>query len=325
MPEQSRFDQLKTRVVEHLQTFLDKKEPVLLYEPITYTMSAGGKRLRPVMTCIACEAVGGTVDDALDAAVALEFLHNFTLIHDDIMDDDDMRRGRETVHKKWDENVAILSGDALLVIAYQAISQCAPEKLPVVIDYFSNGILKVCEGQTYDKEFETRESVTLNEYFDMIDKKTAELFAVSCAIGATLGNGSDEQVAALRLYGMKLGRAFQIQDDLLDVTADQDVLGKDIGSDIEENKKTFLVSHALEHAVHKDKEKLKLLLQKGKITSQDVSDVIDVFEHAGTIQAARNIISECIKDARTALQSFNESDAKNQLLLLLEMIEKRNS
>ena len=322
---QSRFQGLVSDVVNKIAEYLVMEHPETLYGPMKYAMSSGGKRLRPLLVLTACEAVGGKTSDALNAAAALELVHNFTLVHDDIMDDDDIRRGRETVHKKWDENVAILSGDALLVVAYQALAESGTDRLGKVLNVFSQGILKVCEGQTLDKEFESRDQVSLEEYFEMIDKKTAELFAVSCAIGGMMGNGSEEQVRSLDRFGRKLGRAFQIQDDLLDVLSDQDVLGKDIGSDLEENKKTFLVTHALQHAGENDKQALITILQKGEINARDVENVITIFKSSGTLDAAKQEIDACIRDAGTALESLPDSEARAMLYSLLEMIEKRNS
>ena len=322
---EQKLSELKKVVVNRMDEILNKTEPVTLWEPMRYAISSGGKRLRPVLLLLVNEAVGGSVENALDAAVALEMVHNFTLVHDDIMDNDDLRRGRETVHKKWDANVAILSGDALLVLAYSALHRNPSDKLPEVLNDFSSGILRVCEGQTLDKEFEARDSVTLEEYFDMIDKKTAELFSVACHVGSILGGGSTEQVNAMKIYGKKVGRAFQIQDDLLDVISDEAVLGKDIGSDIEENKKTFLVVHALENADEEQKKKLYTILNKNNITADDVRNVIDIFGQTNTLTAARNIVDECLDDAKKALLSIPDNSAKHYLSELLDTIAKRNS
>ncbi|MBN2414070.1 polyprenyl synthetase family protein [candidate division KSB1 bacterium] len=322
---EQKISELKKVVENRIYEIVNKNEPVTLYEPMRYAISSGGKRLRPVLLLLVNEAVGGTLENALDAAVALELVHNFTLVHDDIMDNDDLRRGRETVHKKWDANVAILSGDALLVLAYSALHSNPYPILPEVLKDFSRGILKVCEGQTLDKEFETRESVTLEEYYEMIDKKTAELFSVACYVGSILGGGSEEQINAMKLYGKKVGRAFQIQDDLLDVISEEAVLGKDIGSDIEENKKTFLVVHALENADEDQKQKLHFILNKKRITAKDVRDVIDIFRQTNTITATRNIIENCLNDAKKTLLPLPDNSAKHHLNELLDTIAKRNS
>jgi len=321
---EQKISELKKLVVDRMYEIISKKEPVTLYEPIRYAISSGGKRLRPVLLLLVNEAVGGDIENALNTAVAIELVHNFTLVHDDIMDNDILRRGRETVHKKWDVNVGILSGDALLVLAYSALHLNQSDKLPDILDDFSRGILKVCEGQTLDKEFEARNFVTLEEYFEMIDKKTAELFSVACHVGAILGRGTKEQLDTMRIYGKKLGRAFQIQDDLLDVISEEVILGKDIGSDLEENKKTFLVVHAFENANNEQKQKLNNILNKNSITADDVKNVIALFKQTNTITAARNIIDECLEDAKKALLPLPDNSARQYLSDLLDIIAKRN-
>lgn len=322
---ETRMKILKDMVVAHIYQAVPSKNPATLYEPIRYALASGGKRLRPVLLLLVCEAAGGKVEDALDAAVALEMVHNFTLVHDDIMDNDDLRRGQETVHKKWDENVAILSGDALLVLAYSMLHRRSHARLAQVLDDFSRGILQVCEGQTLDKEFEFRNDVTLDEYFDMIDKKTAELFSVACHVGSILGGGSGEQMAAMKIYGKKLGRAFQIQDDLLDVIAEENVLGKDIGSDLEANKKTFLVVHALQNANDEQKQQLQTILHKGKVTADDVKAVIQLFKQTKTLDAARLEVDNCLQEAKKALLPLPDNSARQNLEELIDLVAGRNS
>ncbi len=322
---ETRMKILKDMVVAHIYQAVPSKNPATLYEPIRYALASGGKRLRPVLLLLVCEAAGGKVEDALDAAVALEMVHNFTLVHDDIMDNDDLRRGQETVHKKWDENVAILSGDALLVLAYSMLHRRSHARLAQVLDDFSRGILQVCEGQTLDKEFEFRNDVTLDEYFDMIDKKTAELFSVACHVGSILGGGSGEQMAAMKIYGKKLGRAFQIQDDLLDVIAEENVLGKDIGSDLEANKKTFLVVHALQNANDEQKQQLQTILHKGKVTADDVKAVIELFKQTKTLDAARLEVDNCLQEAKKALLPLPDNSARQNLEELIDLVAGRNS
>lgn len=322
---EARMSSLKDMVVSRMFQVVPSSQPVTLYEPIHYAIASGGKRLRPVLLLLVCEAVGGHVEDALDAAIALELVHNFTLVHDDIMDNDDLRRGKETVHKKWDRNVAILSGDALLVLAYSMLHRRAYPELPQVLDDFSRGILQVCEGQTLDKEFEARSAVSLEEYYDMIDKKTAELFSVACHVGSILGNGTEKQLAAMRIYGKKLGRAFQIQDDLLDVIAEEKVLGKDIGSDLEANKKTFLVVHALEKANEQQKKELQAILQKGQVNANDVKSVIELFKQTNTLAAARQEVDVCLREAKKALLPLADNSARQYLGELVDLVAGRNS
>ncbi len=290
-----------------------------------YAAMSGGKLLRPILLLLACEAAGGKAENALDAAVALEFVHNFTLVHDDIMDHDELRRGRPTVHKRWDENVAILAGDGLLGMAYLALSRVTSPKAPRIFKCFSQGIMEICEGQALDKEFEERQLVSLDEYFDMIDKKTARLFSAGCEVGAILGEANEEQIVAMSHYGKMLGRAFQIQDDLLDVTAEQEVLGKDIGSDLEAHKKTFLIIYTEQRADRKELERLHKIINKKTLLREDIVEVIDIFAKCGAIEAAKEEINKALQNAKDALRPHPESEAKKHLQHLLAIIEIRNS
>jgi geranylgeranyl diphosphate synthase type II len=249
----------KSVIEQKIQSLLVQHDPASVYEPMRYVLRSGGKRLRGVLTLLACQAVGGPARRALDAAVAMELLHNFTLVHDDVMDHANLRRNRPTVHKKWNENVAILSGDQLVAYAYRSLlSSPVPDPSPV-LRAFTNAFIDVCDGQGLDMEFGLRKDVSLAEYLGMIEKKTARVISASLVIGAHLGGGSAQFVRALRTFGIRLGYAFQIQDDLLDFTGDQKELGKSIGSDIVEGKKTFLLLHAIERARGDDRRMLESL------------------------------------------------------------------
>lgn len=227
-------------------------KPELLYEPIAYTLASGGKRLRPSLCLMACDAFGGKTDKAISPALGLEIFHNFTLLHDDIMDNDDMRRNRPTVHKKWNENAAILSGDAMQILAYQHIAKTPDSHLKKVLNIFSDAAIKVCEGQQYDMDFENKETVEVGEYLTMIEYKTAVLIEASLKIGAVVAGASDEDVDTIGQFGKNLGLAFQLRDDWLDSFGDTD-FGKPIGSDIVNNKKTYLLISALQIAEGKQK------------------------------------------------------------------------
>lgn len=227
-------------------SYAKDKYPHSLYDPVNYIMSGGGKRIRPLMTMIACETFGGSAEDALDAAVAMEILHNFTLVHDDIMDNADTRRGRDTVHKKWDVNSAILVGDELIGLSYRSLLKTESVRIAEVVRAFTDGVIEVCEGQALDKEFETNDNVSLNDYLLMIRKKTAELLKTSAVVGAIIGNANSHEMESINSYSENLGLAFQIQDDLLDVTAVESEFGKKIGGDILERKKTYLYVKSLE-------------------------------------------------------------------------------
>ena len=223
-----------------------KKKPHKLYDPIAYTMSHGGKRLRPLLTLLACDLFSGDVEKALYPALAIEVFHNFTLVHDDIMDKAPLRRGKETVYKKWDSNIAILSGDTMFALAYQYALNTDSNLVPKILSVFSQAAIEVCEGQQFDMDFETSPSVSIDEYLEMIRLKTAVLIAVSLQIGAIIGDASEEEIIEMYNFGNNLGMAFQLKDDLLDVYGEQEKFGKKTGGDIVANKKTYLFLKALE-------------------------------------------------------------------------------
>lgn len=242
-----KFSELRDLVNQTIESLPElKARPVELYEPVVYTMGFGGKRIRPVMVLMACQLFKKEVEAALLPAVGLEIFHNFTLLHDDVMDRADMRRGQPTVHKKWNSNVAILSGDAMFALASSLLCKAPAESLSAVMDSFNSLALGVCEGQQYDMNFETQAEVSMEEYMEMIRLKTAVLLAGALKIGAQMAGAPSDAVYALDEFGTKIGLAFQLQDDLLDLYADEAKFGKKIGSDIRENKKTYLYIKALE-------------------------------------------------------------------------------
>ena len=239
--------------LEQMQT---PSEPELLYAPIIYSMSGGGKRLRPVLLLITVDAFGGNVEKAMPAALAVEVFHNFTLLHDDIMDNADMRRGKPSVFAKWGENVAILSGDAMLITAYKMLAALDAERLPRVMHIFNDMALEVCEGQQYDMDFEGMESVSVEDYILMIERKTSALLSGSAMIGATLAGASEDDIKKLYRFATELGLAFQLQDDMLDSFGDE-ALGKKIGGDILEGKQTYLMVQAMSRASDVEREVLR--------------------------------------------------------------------
>ncbi len=224
------------------------KNPENLYEPIRYILSLGGKRLRPAMTLAACEMYGGQIQDAIKPALGIEVFHNFSLLHDDVMDEAEMRRGKPSVHKKWNVNSAILSGDAMLVKSYQLISYVPEKLLPIVLETFSQTALEVCEGQQMDLDFENREDVSEEEYLEMVRLKTAVLLGCSLKIGALIGGADLAQADKLYEFGENIGIAFQIQDDILDSFGDEEMTGKKVGGDILNDKKTLLYIKAFQNA-----------------------------------------------------------------------------
>ncbi len=234
-------------------------KPAELYEPIRYALAAGGKRMRPVIAMMACELFEGKAEDMLYPALGIELLHNFSLIHDDIMDQAPLRRGRETVCRRWNPNIAILSGDTLFAMAYDSIAKTHPSKLADVLHLFNRIAIQICEGQQMDMNFEQTGNVRIEDYIEMIRLKTAVFFGGCMQIGAMLANAQPDQAALMYLYGENLGIAFQLQDDILDVFGSEEEFGKKPGGDIVANKKTFLYLKALELSDKKTAEKLKQL------------------------------------------------------------------
>ena len=248
MPMMYSPNQLSQLVNQHIESLQFARKPFGLYDPITYVLSPGGKRIRPVLMLMAYNLYRSDVEAILNPATAIEVYHNYTLLHDDLMDRADMRRGKQTVHKAWNDNTAILSGDAMLVLAYQYMANTNSACLKPVIDLFSQTALEICEGQQLDMEFETRSDVAEEEYIEMIRLKTSVLLAASLKIGALLGGATEADADALYDFGMHMGVAFQLKDDWLDVYGDPAVFGKKIGGDILCNKKTYMLIQALRRA-----------------------------------------------------------------------------
>ena len=254
-------------------------EPKNLYEPIDYILKLGGKRIRPVLTLMAADIFSSDFKKALPAALAVEVFHNFTLIHDDIMDAAPLRRGKATVHEKWDTNTGILSGDAMLILAYQYFENYEPIVFQKLAKLFSKTALEVCDGQQLDVDFETRNDVTIPEYINMIRLKTSVLVAAALKMGAIVAEANNENANLIYDFGLNLGLAFQLQDDYLDTFGDPETFGKQVGGDIIENKKTYLYLKALEVATEDDKGKLAYLYRKKLADSADkISDVKRIFE-----------------------------------------------
>ncbi|MDD7159700.1 MAG: polyprenyl synthetase family protein, partial [Bacteroidales bacterium] len=263
-----------TLVNNYLDNIPYTRKPETLYEPIRYVLSLGGKRIRPVLMLMSYNLYKDDADTILPTACGLETYHNYTLLHDDLMDNADMRRGHATVHKKWDANTAILSGDSMLVLSYQRIAQCAPQYLPQILDLFTTTALEIGEGQQYDMEFETRDDVCEAEYIEMIRLKTSVLLACAMKMGAIQAGASAADQDALYRYGESLGLAFQLQDDYLDVYGDPSVFGKNIGGDITSNKKTFMLINALLRAEGQDKAELEAWIARKDFDRQEKVDAV---------------------------------------------------
>lgn len=301
------------------------REPKNLYEPIDYILQIGGKRIRPVLTLIASDIFSGSYTKAMPAALAVEVFHNFTLVHDDIMDDAPLRRGNQTVHEKWDLNRGILSGDAMLILAYQYFENYSPTVFQKLAQLFSKTALEVCDGQQLDVDFETRNDVTIDEYIKMITLKTSVLVAAALKMGAIVAEATEDQAQHLYNYGLNLGIAFQLQDDYLDTYGNPETFGKQVGGDIIENKKTFLYLKALEVANDADKEKLHMLYNEDqKNISEKINTVSAIFSANKIPNYTHELIEYYTNKAFESLTPLNVSEtAKKGLRLFGENLMSR--
>ncbi len=298
-------------------------DPDSLYAPIKYILLAGGKRIRPVIVILSCESLGGSREDAVNPALAVEIFHNFTLVHDDIMDNADIRRGLQTIHKKWDINTAILSGDAMFALAYKLLSQTNSARVKEIFDSFTQSAIEVCEGQSLDLDLETSFEVGIDDYIKMISKKTASLIKNSAKIGALIANGSDEQVQALENYGFNLGIAFQLMDDLLDVVADSVEFGKSIGSDIINGKRTFLLLKAMEKVRGKDKEIIEKVFAKDGLDLSIVAEVREIYFRYGIIDETQKMVRFYTDTAIKSIEALPDSEARSMLVWLANKLCER--
>ena len=306
------------------------KEPRGLYEPIEYTLASGGKRLRPHLAIIAAEAVinGGLInsmDDVLPAALALEVFHNFTLVHDDVMDRAEVRRGQETVHRKWNNNTSILSGDQMLIEAYKLLAQVPAPKLPQVLKWFNEMATGVCEGQQYDMEFEHMSQVSIEDYLKMIELKTSVLLANAMRIGGYIAGADHSQQEALYQYGLNIGIAFQIQDDILDVYVDPKTFGKAIGGDICCNKKTILLLTALDTSDAESKAELLQWLMATDQKEEKIAAVTALYNRIGVREACEVVLEEYTSKALAQLDLLPANSATETLRELAEQLAIRKS
>ena len=298
-----------------LEDFAQEKEPKNLYEPVNYILKLGGKRLRPVLTLMTTEIFGGNVNDAMNAALSVEVFHNFSLIHDDIMDDAPLRRGQATVHEKWDLNTGILSGDAMLILAYQLFENYEPSIFQALAKLFSKTALEVCEGQQYDIDFETRNDVTIPEYLKMIEYKTAVLVGAAMKMGAIVAQASLEDQEGIYDFGRYLGIAFQLQDDYLDAFGNPETFGKQVGGDIIENKKTYLYLKAMEFASTEDKIAISnWFISQPEDTSEKVETVKQLFTETGSEAATKQAVEDYTQKAFSVLENLNLSADKKTIL-----------
>ncbi len=307
--------QYQTFVSDYFKAQKVQKEPQNLYEPIEYIISLGGKRIRPILTLMTTEIFGEDYKKALPAALAVEVFHNFSLVHDDIMDDAPLRRGKETVHEKWDVNTAILSGDAMLILAYQYFENYEPEIFRDLAKLFSKTAIEVCEGQQWDVDFEYRDDVTIASYLKMIECKTAVLVAAAMQMGAIVAQASTENAEIIYDFGLNLGIAFQLQDDYLDAFGDPETFGKQIGGDIIENKKTYLYLKALKYATEQQRTELTHLYSIKPENNEDkIHSVKELFDITGASRATQAAIENYTIKAFETLKNLKVEESKKDIL-----------
>ncbi len=309
------ISQYREQFVTHLEGRIQLGEPKNLYEPVQYILGLGGKRLRPILTLMTAEVFGGKAKEAMDAALAVEMFHNFSLVHDDIMDDAPLRRGKTTVHEKWDINTGILSGDAMLILSYQFFESYPSDMYVELAKLFSKTAIEVCEGQQYDVDFETRDDVTIPEYLKMIEYKTSVLVAAAMKMGAIVAKASKKDADAIYEFGRNLGIAFQLQDDYLDAFGDPKTFGKQVGGDIMENKKTYLYLKSLENASKDDQDGLLHLYSiKPEDSTAKVEAVKTIFKESGAVEETKKAIQDFTQKAFDALAETGLHE-KNKALL----------
>lgn len=317
-------DELLKLVNDYLDNMPYERKPKSLYEPVRYVLKIGGKRIRPVLMLLVYNLYKDAPENILSSAIALEIYHNYTLLHDDLMDNAPMRRGKPTVHKRWDANTAILSGDSMLVLAFEKMAQCCPDKLKPVIDLFTETALEIGEGQQYDMEFETRSNVTEDEYIEMIRLKTSVLLACALKIGAILADAPDEDAENLYRFGEQIGLAFQLQDDYLDVYGDPKVFGKATGGDILSNKKTYMLINALAKADDNQRKELEqwLAVEGEETTGMERTDaqnakiraVTDIYNKVEIDRMAQEKINYFFEESKKYLAAVKVPEEKKMML-----------
>lgn len=318
-------DEILKLVNKYLDNLSYDREPSSLYEPIRYVLSMGGKRIRPVLMLLSYNMFRENPEEILMPACALETYHNYTLLHDDLMDNADLRRGHETVHRKWDANTAILSGDSMLVLAYQRMAQCDKQKMPEVLSLFTETALEIGEGQQYDMDFEHRNDVTEDEYIEMIRLKTSVLLACAMKIGAILAGASKEDADNLYRFGEQIGLAFQLQDDYLDVYGDTRVFGKAIGGDITSNKKTYMLINAMLRANDTQRAELEKWISATEFDREEkIAAVTRLYNEIGIDKLAQEKINFYFEQSRKYLAAVSVAeDRKAEITAYAQRMMKR--
>lgn len=324
---QKSIERHRALIERQLKSFIRRSHPKprFLAEPVEYVFGNRGKRIRPILVLLACEAVNGRGRDALPAGMAIELLHNFTLVHDDIMDGADSRRGRATVHVRWDQSTAILAGDELIALAYRALLETRSPRLRPIVESFTRAFVAVCEGQGYDKEFEVRHRVSLADYMKMIDQKTATIISAAAEIGGLIGGGRGMHIGALRAFGLHLGRAFQIQDDLLDVIGDAPQIGKPVGADIASSKKTYPLIRALERAKGVDRSLILRVINRNGARPPGVKRIRALYEEYGVLNDARKAVQRETEKAKRLLRPLPSRQGRAALSYFADQLMQRHS
>ncbi len=297
---------------DRLEAYPLPENPAGLYDPVRYAFNAGGKRIRPALLAAVAYSYGVSRETSLHAALAVEMIHLFSLIHDDIMDSDDMRHGKPAIHVKWDMNTGILSGDAVFALAFQSLNRSDPKRIPSLLPLFIQSILDVCEGQSDDLGFENRERVSVEEYLRMIELKTGRLLSSAAGMGALLGGAEEKEIQTLEQVVLSTGRAFQLQDDLLELTSDPENMGKSLGSDLVEKKKTFLLLNAYSLCDENERRLLDSMLTPDYISRNGLNRIRDLFETLGAIQITEERIREEVDTANRLASTL--PDAQQQIM-----------
>tara|TARA_B100000530_G_scaffold336468_1_gene291272 strand:- start:1217 stop:2191 length:975 start_codon:yes stop_codon:yes gene_type:complete len=322
----SKFNSYQKLFLDYLESNLPDNSPKSLYDPTKYILTLGGKRIRPIFTLMSVDIFNGNIKDALPAALAIEIFHNFSLVHDDIMDNAPLRRGKETVHKKWNLNTAILSGDVMLIWSYEILQQYSSEISVSLTKLFSQTARKVCEGQQLDIDFPIKSKVSIEDYMKMIEYKTAVLIGCSLSVGAIISNASLNQIAEINSIGIDIGLIFQLQDDYLDVFGSISKIGKQIGGDIIENKKTFLHVYVLENGSENELKDFDYWLKLNpKDPRNKILGITDIYNSSGATKAIKNKIKILIKSVYHKIENMKLEKSKKKLIFsFFEKIKNRD-
>lgn len=318
------YNKVAKKIDDRLSLLLEKHEPKSLYEPCSYILQSGGKHLRAYLVLLSTKAVGGKFAQSYNAALSVEILHNFTLVHDDIMDSAEKRRGRDTLHIKYDISTAILAGDSLIAVAYKNLLKDCVINTTQILNTFNESVIEICEGQSLDKEFEVRSDVAIDEYKNMIYKKTSALIQMCCSIGAQLGNGTKKDIKSLENYGKNLGMAFQLKDDLLDIIGDVKDFGKNVGGDLVEGKKTFLFLKALELSTDDDKSNLLKVVKNKGIKKNEIIKYKKIYGKLNVLEITNNEINKYTNLAIKSINNLENTEVKENLIWLANYLINRN-